>query len=104
MEDENLIDPDIKKIIDILIAIGNKINSDTDVAWTHFDNAKQLQDNLSNEIKKLQSANYEDLGQIYLWFLPTGAFQELSISNGWGEEYIEWAEAFDRALEKFRAT
>lgn len=32
-------------------------------------------------------------------FLPTGALQEISISNNWGNEYLEIAEIVDRYIE-----
>jgi hypothetical protein len=33
------------------------------------------------------------------FFLPTASLQEISLDNGWGEEYLELARGFDAALK-----
>ena len=33
-------------------------------------------------------------------FAPTGPIQEVSISSGWGEEFLSLAEQFDRAVSR----
>ena len=36
--------------------------------------------------------------EVELLFAPTGALQELSISNGWGEVYLKLSAEFDRTI------
>jgi hypothetical protein len=33
-------------------------------------------------------------------FAPTGPIQEVSISSGWGNEFLDLAERFDRAVQR----
>jgi hypothetical protein len=33
-------------------------------------------------------------------FLPTSTYQEISISNGWGDNYIKLSSEFDKLYEK----
>lgn len=40
-------------------------------------------------------SRYNDLAY---FFAPTGSLQEISISNGWGEEFIEVSEAIDKLI------
>ena len=39
-----------------------------------------------------------------LYFEPTGTFQEISIPNGWGEDFILMANQFDELYEKIKAS
>jgi hypothetical protein len=93
---------DFQKIIEILTTILNKVNAETDVAWTQFNTPQELVDELTNDIRKLRACDYETLENVYLMFLPTGSLQELSISNGWEDEYLKLADQFDTCYEKLK--
>ena len=92
---------EIQKIIEILLAINNTIDSKTDVVWTRYDRPEQLSNDLKKYIEKLESGDYTILATLNHLFGPTGTFQELSISNGWGEEFLNIAEQFDHYYAKF---
>jgi hypothetical protein len=91
---------EFRKIIDILTIIQNKIDSDTDVVWTGFNTPQELKIYLVSHIEKLRLCDYETLAIINMNFCPTGTYQELAISNGWGDEYLELANQFDEAHKK----
>ncbi len=93
----------IQKIVEILNTIKNKIDSNTDVVRSGFNSSTELINDIDSDIKKLHEGDYEILGKLTVMFAPTGAYQELSISNGWGEEFLKLAERFDYHLEKFRS-
>lgn len=86
---------DVQKIIEILGFILVKVNLQTDVTWTQFDNPQELTAALTVDIEELKSGNLEILHKINIMFAPTGTYQELSISNGWGNEYIDLSHQFD---------
>lgn len=90
----------IQKIIDILNIIKNKIDDDTNVIWTEYDTPQALINKLDLEINNLQSRNYKTISNINGLFIPTGTLQEVSISNGWGDEFLTLAEQFDHHYEK----
>lgn len=91
----------IEKIKAILTCIRSKINDDTDVVWTKYDTPGQLIDHIDVCLNNLKELNPKILGSIYLDFSPTSTFQEISISNGWEDEYIQLSTEFDNAYKKF---
>lgn len=40
--------------------------------------------------------------RLQFWFIPTGSLQEISIDNGWGQEYCDVADRFDLAYARLR--
>lgn len=89
-----------KKISELLERVKDKINSETDTVWAGFDNPEILKAEIILDIEKIRFCNYETLEKIKVEFLPTGTYQELSISNGWGKEYLEIASKFDSLYSK----
>jgi hypothetical protein len=45
----------------------------------------------------LESGKLPPRGDLSVLFAPTGPIQEVSVSSGWGEAFLELAERFDRA-------
>ncbi|MDP9079728.1 MAG: hypothetical protein M3O71_20050 [Bacteroidota bacterium] len=88
-----------QKIAEILSRILNTVDSNN-VVWTKFDRPDELVTDLMSDIEKLQSYDREILVRLRLKFAPTGMYQELAISNGWGDEYLKLAELFDHHYEK----
>lgn len=100
---EDIIHPnnDIQKIVEILIIIKNKINSKTDIAWTGYSSPQELINHLEAYINYLRLNQFEFMGDISMRFGPTGTFQELSISNDWGDEFLKLAQQFDYHHKNF---
>lgn len=83
------------KISELLTSIKIKTNAQTDVIWSRYETPQELIDDLDAKIVKLRASNYDVLGDLYMLFAPTGSFQEISLSNGWSEEFLELAESFE---------
>ncbi|MDH3232680.1 MAG: hypothetical protein OEQ29_04080 [Alphaproteobacteria bacterium] len=49
-------------------------------------------------IAKLERGEPINKGALKILFLPTGDLQEISIDNGWGDEFVALAARFDRAI------
>src|SRR5258708_1844712 len=94
---------DFQKIVEILIKIKSTVDSRTDTVWTKFDNPRELIDDLASDIQKLELCNSDTLSKVFLEFGPTGTYQELSISNGWGNEYLELSKQFDYYHKRIRS-
>ncbi len=94
--------PPIDGMIEVLITIREKINSDTNLFYCGFDTVKELIESIDNDLNNLRYENTEYFEQIRNWFLPTVDFQELSIDNGWGDEYIHLASKFDNCYENWK--
>ncbi|MFL5740470.1 MAG: hypothetical protein ACJ75B_09665 [Flavisolibacter sp.] len=72
-----------------------KITDDSDMMWTHYDNAKRLRNELEKNVQKLGVSDTSSLEELKTFFLPTATLQEHAISNGWSDEYLELAAKFD---------
>lgn len=76
------------------------LDKSEDTIWANYtvEEAKEiLQTELENYKQTRQlsdSAKY----RINFLFLPTGALQEISIDNGWGDKYVKIADIFDKYL------
>jgi hypothetical protein len=92
-----------QKIIEVLDEILNTVNLETDVAFTRFNTPQELMADIAWDIEKLKSQDRETLAKLYHMFSPTGTYQELSISNGWGDEYLQLAQKFDLYFQKLKA-
>ncbi len=91
------------EIIEILTIIRSKINSETDVSWTHFNTIEELTQMIDSSIDGLKRNENVVIEELAIHFAPTSTFQELSISNGWTEEYLMLADRFDDAVKKILA-
>ena len=74
-----------------------KITDDSEVAWTRYNTPVQLRTELASYLEQLKAGDTRCLPKLNHHFAPTGTFQEHATSNGWGEEYLALAEAFDNA-------
>lgn len=82
-------------LIDIINKVKDKITDDSDMVWTRYDNAKQFRDELDKTVQKFMAGHSSSLDELSIFFSPTGTLQEHAISNGWGDEYLAFAERFD---------
>ena len=83
------------ELIDTIKKIREKLTDDSDMVWTHYDNAKQLRDELDTNVQKLKMGDTSSLEELKMLFLPTGTLQEHAICNGWSDEYLKLASKFD---------
>jgi hypothetical protein len=86
---------DYKSIVKLLERIKDTLNGQSDVVWTRFANPKELLKQMEHDIEELKMCNFTVLEKVKVDFGPTSTYQELSISNGWGDEFIRIADNFD---------
>jgi len=67
----------------------------TDTTWTHWDTPAEALINFSQILEKLKNNDKTVLKELEIIFLPTGSLQDLSISSGWGDKYIDLSKKFD---------
>ena len=72
----------------------------TDVCWSTYDSALEVVDEL--ELLRIQIEKQDENARHRLLFLlaPTGDLQEISLSSGWGYEFLEIASELENALGK----
>jgi len=91
---------DFNKIGQLLRNLRAKIQDDTDVLWTHFNDTKSFIEELESDIKAIESCDRKTLEKIKINFLPTSTYQEISLSNNWGEEFLKMASDFDNLYNR----
>ena len=94
----------IQVIIEIIKNVNSRIDAKTNLLWTKYNAASDIKSELERDIKDFENGKLENLEKYSLYFAPTGAFQEISIPNGWGEDFILMANQFDEIYEKIIGT
>jgi len=83
------------KVSDLLKQIRAKIKPFTEATSAGFETPEDFLTELNEDIAKIETCDISTLNKINTEFLPTGTYQELSLSNGWADEYSEMADTFD---------
>jgi hypothetical protein len=73
---------------------------DNDFAWSTWNNYDQARKEIDDLIMLLNSDNPPSRSEIEFLFLPTGPIQEVSVSSGWGKEFLSLAGKFDVAVNR----
>ena len=73
---------------------------DSDFAWSSWNDSTEAVSELSAHIAALESGKLPPKLDLTILFAPTGPIQEVSISSGWGDEFLSLAERFDCAVNR----
>lgn len=87
---------DFQKVRQILEIIKGWTTNETDTVWAGYDNGKEFLIELNIDIEKIKFCDFETLNKLNMKFGPTSTYQEISLSNGWSDEYTKLAEHFDK--------
>ena len=71
----------------------------TDISWSTFDSKDELIIEIDAHIQKLKLRDFSKVKDLILLFAPTSDFQEISLSSGWSNYYLNLSERFDIAIE-----
>jgi hypothetical protein len=71
-----------------------------DFAWSQWDSVKEALSTLDGHIAAIERDDASRLPELGLLFAPTGSIQEVSVSSGWGEEFLGLAARFDEAVAR----
>jgi hypothetical protein len=79
---------------------------DNDFAWSSWQGPEAALQEIDGLIVALEGGQSPPRLRMSVLFAPTGPIQEVSLSSGWGEEFLALAARFDAAAESFyrRAT
>lgn len=91
---------DFQKIGQLLRKIKAKIQDDTDVLWTNYNDTKTFIKDLESDIKAIENCDRKTLEKIKINFLPTSTYQEISLSNNWSDEFLRIASEFDNLYNR----
>lgn len=65
---------------------------------------QDLHQEIDGYIDWIRRGEPRDWIKLKILYAPTGVLQDLSLSNGWGERFLDLAERFDTAMAEFLAT
>ena len=94
---------DFQKVKSILETIKNWIIDDTDTVWAGYDNGKEFLVDLNTDIEKIKFCDFETLDKLNMEFAQASTYQEISLSNGWANEYLKLAEQFDNLYKRLKS-
>ncbi len=91
---------DFQRVAELLRKIKSFITPEADTLWAAYDNAEVFLNDLNIDIENIENCNFESLHNVNAEFLVASTYQELSLSNGWSNQYLVIAEDFDKIYEK----
>jgi hypothetical protein len=71
---------------------------DNDFSWSAWNDRDDALDEIDTLLSELRSGMLPSALTLKVLFAPTGPIQEVSLSSGWGDVFIELAERFDDAM------
>lgn len=74
---------------------------ENDFGWSSWNNARDALAELDPLMANVASGRHFDFTKLSTLYAPTGCIQEVSISSGWGQKFVEIAEKFDSALMNY---
>lgn len=72
---------------------------DNDFSWSSWVDHDQALSEIDSIIIQLEHGSVPDMRFL---FAPTGPIQEVSLSSGWGEDFLKLAEQFDKEYANAR--
>ena len=75
---------------------------DNDFAWSCWDDSEEALTEFDQLVANIESDRFFDLSKLSFLFAPTAPIQEVSISSGWGREFVDVSAKFDSALAAYQ--
>ncbi|WP_289032223.1 hypothetical protein [uncultured Paraglaciecola sp.] len=88
------------ELISVLEETLKFLEASEDSIWSDME-VKQTVDLINNAIQALKTTRRVRISKLYYIFLPTAPLQEISIENGWAEEFLELAGKFDICMARY---
>ncbi|MEZ5957113.1 MAG: hypothetical protein R3C27_07900 [Hyphomonadaceae bacterium] len=86
-------------LIDILLRVRELVAlPDNDFSWSSWGDAENAFAEIDGIIAQLHRGEAPDRLTMKVLFAPTGPMQELSLSSGWGNRFLQLASEFDDAI------
>lgn len=72
---------------------------DNDFSWSSWSDAETAATEIDGIVGQLQRGQTPDQLTMEVLFTATGPMQELGLSSGWGNRFLQLAREFDEALK-----
>jgi hypothetical protein len=77
---------------------------DNDFSWSSWEDQEHALREMDEVIRQVETGDLTCLVNLQVLFAPTGPLQEVSLSSGWGGEFLIVAKKFDAVVEGLAAT
>lgn len=89
--------------LDALLTIFSEVRTllarpENDFDWSSWQDEEDALAEIDAIIASLRTGDLSDPMTLRVLFAPTGPMQEVSLSSGWGNRFLELAERFDEAM------
>jgi hypothetical protein len=81
-------------------AITRLVMPDNDFNWSRWSGAGEAVSEIKSHITSIQSGDLSRTWDLSILFGATGPIQEVSMSSGWGDEFLTLAKRFDDAVDR----
>lgn len=91
--------PQVRALISILEEAHELLSADAnDFSWSSWHDRDDALHEIDALLSELRSGVAPSALTLSVLFAPTGPMQEVSLSSGWGDAFVELAERFDSAM------
>jgi len=91
--------PDVRKLVSVLKEVRELLAlPDNDFSWSYWRDTEHALAEIDRLLSELSSGVPPGDLNLGILFAPTGPIQEVALSSGWGDEFIEIADRFDEAM------
>jgi hypothetical protein len=76
-------------------------NPKNDFLWSSWEDSSDALKEIDGLLAQLEAGILPSPGSLNVLFLPTGPIQEVSVSSGWGNAFLELANRYDAAMVNY---
>ncbi len=91
-----------EELLQMIEVVRSTIDRDTELIYSYFESVEELLKELDELSEGIKNGELESLRTLSMHFAPTSGFQELSMQNGWSDEYLKLGEAFDSVCDNYK--
>ena len=71
---------------------------ENDFSWSSWEDAAHALQEIGQLLEEFRRGDFSRRGDLEVVFAPTGPMQELSLSSGWSQEFLQLAGRYDEAV------
>jgi hypothetical protein len=71
---------------------------ENEFSWSSWKNSNQAMNQVDGLLDQLEAGSLPKREALERLFLPTGGLQEVGLSSGWGDEFLELADVFNAVM------
>lgn len=77
------------------------LRPETDVSWSNFNCVDEVLNKISALENDINNRKTDSFNELLFLLAPTADLQEISISSGWAEEFLDIAEKIEKQISHY---